>query len=79
VDHARARKAHKRGGANAIRVPLEDVPEQELAVTSSVDFERLDEAPTALRLISPERATVARHWTFARAWLYREMHGSADL
>ena len=103
VDHARARKAQKRGGVDAIRVPLDDVPEQELAVTSAVDFERLDEALTALRLVSPERAavvdlryfaglsiedtaelmgisraTVVRHWTFARAWLYRHLQGAEE-
>lgn len=103
VDHARARKAQKRGGVDAIRVPLGDVPEHELAAAPGLDFERLDEALSALRLTSPERATVVdlryfaglsiddtadvmgisratvvRHWTFARAWLYRHMQGAEE-
>ncbi|MBP7777084.1 MAG: sigma-70 family RNA polymerase sigma factor [Acidobacteria bacterium] len=103
VDHARARKAKKRGGADAIRVPLEDVPEHELAAASALDYERLDAALAALRTLSPERAavvdlryfaglsiadtaevleispaTVVRHWTFARAWLFREMQDRPD-
>src|SRR5262245_3385543 len=97
VDHARLHKAQKRGGGVAA-LPLDAVPEGELAVTRAVDFDRLDEALQALRTIAPERAavvdlryfaglsiedtaevlglsraTVVRHWTFARSWLYREM------
>jgi RNA polymerase sigma factor (TIGR02999 family) len=100
VDHARQRGALKRGGAEAVRVPLESVPEDLLAVASVVDFERLDDAMSALEAFAPEKAsvvklryfaglsiedtadvlgiskaTVARHWTFARSWLYREMRG----
>ena len=97
VDYARASKAQKRGGDLAVRVPLDLVPEGQL-VRRVLDFERLDEALTALRAIAParaavvdlryfaglsieetaevlglSRATVVRHWTFARSWLYREM------
>ena len=98
VDYARVSKAQKRGGDKAVRVPLDAVPEGQLALRRDVDFERLDEALTALRVIAParaavvdlryfaglsieetaevlglSRATVVRHWTFARSWLYREM------
>jgi RNA polymerase sigma factor (TIGR02999 family) len=103
VDHARARKAQKRGGVDAVRVSLDEVPDHALAVESAVDFERLDEALSALREHSPERATVVdmryfaglsiedtaevmgisratvvRHWTFARAWLFSRMQGSPE-
>lgn len=98
VDHARARKAAKRGGSDAVRVPLDEVPDAALIADGPVDFERLDDALRALRHVSPDRArvvdlryfaglsiadaaevlevspaTVVRHWTFARAWLYRHM------
>jgi RNA polymerase sigma factor (TIGR02999 family) len=100
VDYSRQHKALKRGGAGAVRVPLDAVPEGQLAVEQGLDFDRLDEALQALRRIAPERAavvdlryfaglaidetaevlgvsraTVVRHWTFARSWLYREMKG----
>lgn len=103
VDHARARNARKRGGADVIRVPLDDVPADSLVNAATVDFERLDTALAALRKLFPERATVVelryfaglsiedtaevmetsratvvRHWTFARAWLYREMQQPHD-
>lgn len=103
VDHARARKARKRGGPDVVRVPLEDVAEHELVAGEAVDFERLDDALTALRAASParaqvvdlryfaglsieatadvlglSRATVVRHWTFARAWLYGRMQDAPE-
>lgn len=98
VDHARQRRAQKRGGPNAVHVSLDDVPEEQLAASQGVDIERLDQALDGLRSIAPEkasvvelryfaglsiedtadvlgvsRATVVRHWGFARAWLFREM------
>jgi RNA polymerase sigma factor (TIGR02999 family) len=98
VDHARQRNALKRGGTDAVRVSLDAVPEDLLAVEAPVDFERLDDALKALAVVAPEKAsvvelryfgglsiddtadvldiskaTVARHWTFARSWLYRAM------
>ena len=100
VDHARQRKAQKRGGADAVRVPLDLVPEA--AFARELDYEGLDDALVALRAFAPEkasvvelrffaglgieevaevlgisRATVVRHWAFARAWLYRELTGTA--
>lgn len=96
VDHARQRKADKRGGAHLHRVPLDtglDAP-----IDLRLDFERLDDALTALADFAPDKAkvvelryfvglsiqetaaaleiapaTVKRHWTFARAWLYRAL------
>ena len=103
VDHARRRNASKRGGAAAQRVPIDEVPDDQLAIPEDVDFELLDDALTRLRAASPERAavvdlryfaglsidetadmltlsrtTVVRHWTFARAWLYRDMRGAVE-
>ena len=51
-------KARKRGGGEVVRVPLDRVPEGELAAAVDVDHERLDEALGALRQRSPERAAV---------------------
>jgi RNA polymerase sigma-70 factor (ECF subfamily) len=101
VDHARQRRALKRGGPNAVHVSLDEVPEVQLAVSQALDVERLDQALSGLRAIAPEkaaivdlryfaglsiddtadllgvsRATVVRHWAFARAWLFREMEHS---
>lgn len=98
VDHARQRRALKRGGVDARRVSLDDLPEGALVADHDVDLERLDDALTALAAIAAEKArvvelryfaglsveetaavtglspaTVKRHWSFARAWLYREM------
>lgn len=100
VSYARQHKAHKRG-AGAARVPLDQVPDAQLAI-DDIDYEELDEALAALRAIAPDkavvvdlryfaglsiddtaevlgvsRATVVRHWAFARSWLYRRMQGPA--
>jgi RNA polymerase sigma-70 factor (ECF subfamily) len=96
VDHARQRRAAKRGGPDAVRVPLGDVADDRIDLR--LDFEHLDRAldrlaeamPGNARLVelryfaglsieetaaalelSP--ATVKRHWTFARAWLFRAL------
>jgi RNA polymerase sigma factor (TIGR02999 family) len=101
VDHARQRNALKRGGADAERVAIDQVPEDQLAV-EGLDFERLDDALKGLAAVAPEKAavvelryfaglsiedtadvlgiskaTVARHWTFARSWLFRQLRGEA--
>ncbi len=97
VDHARTRAAEKRGGANAVKVPLEEatvitVDEQD------IDLLALDEALNRLAQIDEQqvhlvelryfsglsleaaaetlkisRATAARNWQVARAWLRREL------
>jgi RNA polymerase sigma-70 factor, ECF subfamily len=96
VDHARARNAHKRGGAEIERIPLEHA--LNLPIDLRLDFSRLDDAISALGVAEPAKArvvelrffcglsidetaevlgvapaTVKRHWTFSRAWLYRAM------
>jgi RNA polymerase sigma factor (TIGR02999 family) len=96
VDHARHRDAQKRGGPDALRIPLENA--LNVPIDLRTDFVRLDEAITALATVAPEKArvvelrffsglsiqetadvleisaaTVKRHWTFSRAWLYRQM------
>jgi RNA polymerase sigma-70 factor (ECF subfamily) len=100
VDYARRRKAAKRGGAEAERVPLESV--LDAPVDLRLDFEQLDESLEQLAAVAPEKAkvvelryfaglsvdetaavldispaTVKRHWTFARAWLFRALGPSA--
>jgi RNA polymerase sigma factor (TIGR02999 family) len=98
IDHARLRKADKRGGPHRQDVPLDQV--LNLPIDLRADFERLDEALAALRTLAPDQArvvdlryfaglsiqetatvldiapaTVKRHWTFARVWLFRAMGG----
>jgi len=62
VDHARHRAADKRGGENAQRVPLDAV--LNLPINLRLDFVRLDEALSALREHSPDKARVVdlRHF-----------------
>lgn len=96
VDHARHRKAQKRGGAEVQRIPLADVADSLLDLR--LDFEELDGALARLAAIDAQTAevvelryfaglsidetaellevspaTVKRHWTFARAWLFRAL------
>lgn len=63
VDHARSRNRLKRGGPDAQRVPLE------LALNTPIDlrmdFERLDEAVTALAALAPAKARVVELRFFA--------------
>ena len=56
VDHARARRAEKRGGPDVQHVPLEDALETPIDVR--LDFERLDEAIEALAAFAPDKAKV---------------------
>jgi RNA polymerase sigma-70 factor, ECF subfamily len=98
VDIARRRRAERRGGPDAVRVPLDsiDVPASEpgadlLAVDMALEmlaaedprkaqvvelrfFGGLSVEETAAALgVSPR--TVHGDWTFARAWLYRNLSG----
>jgi RNA polymerase sigma factor (TIGR02999 family) len=100
IDHARQRRAAKRGGPNAVHLALEDVAEAASPAQRPVDHERLDDALKSLAALAPDKArvvelryfaglsieetanvlemspaTVKRHWSFARAWLYRELQG----
>ena len=65
VDHARHRKAGKRGGADQRRIALDDVPEDVLAIGGVPDFERLDDALKALAAIAPEKAQTVELRYFA--------------
>jgi RNA polymerase sigma factor (TIGR02999 family) len=97
VDHARRRRAQKRGGGDAT-VLLTD--STNATVDLRLDLEALDEALISLEKIAPEKAkvvelrffgglsveetgdcleispaTVKRHWSFARAWLFSRLGG----
>lgn len=63
VDHARQRKARKRGGPDAVRVDVDDL--DTLAGPAGLDFEALDEALTALGVAAPEQAKVVELRYFA--------------
>jgi RNA polymerase sigma factor (TIGR02999 family) len=56
VEHARHRNAEKRGGAQSIRVPLDDA--MDAGVDVRWDFERLDDALAALEALVPDKARV---------------------
>jgi RNA polymerase sigma factor (TIGR02999 family) len=99
VDHARRRKAQKRGGGQSLTVF-----DEALAVAGDrpIAFDDLDQALVDLARLSERQArvvelryfggltieetgevlgispvTVKRDWATARAWLYRELSGSA--
>jgi RNA polymerase sigma factor (TIGR02999 family) len=56
VEHARLRSAQKRGGAESIRVPLDEAINHTIDVRW--DFERLDQALAALEARVPAKAKV---------------------
>ena len=56
VDHARQRKAQKRGGADLERLPLDDA--LNAPVDLRLDFERLDEALEELVALAPDKARI---------------------
>jgi RNA polymerase sigma-70 factor (ECF subfamily) len=96
VDIARRRRAERRGGPNAVRVPLEGI---EIPATEpGADLLAVDAALQVLALEDPRKArvvelrffgglsieetaealgisarTVHADWSFARAWLYRNL------
>lgn len=99
VDHARGRRAGKRGGGHE-NVTLDDACG--LMKGRAVDLIALDDALNGLAQMDPHQsrivelrffgglsieetaevlgvsaATVKRHWTTARLWLYQEMSGQA--
>lgn len=63
VDHARQRKARKRGGPDAVRVDVEDL--DALAGPAGLDFEALDQALEAFARVAPEQARVVELRYFA--------------
>lgn len=56
VEHARRRRAEKRGGPGIEHVPLDE--SIEAAIDTRIDFERLDEALEALAVIAPDKARI---------------------
>ncbi len=96
VDHARARKAMRRGGGVAhqsvddLEIPVEEKSDDQLLATNDAleEFSRVD--PVKAELVKLRYfvgltmeevataqgislATAKRSWSYARAWLYREM------
>lgn len=65
IDHARQRRAAKRGGPGAIHVALEDVPEPAGLTAAAIDHERLDDALKALAEIAPDKARLVELRYFA--------------
>jgi RNA polymerase sigma-70 factor, ECF subfamily len=63
VEHARHRKAMKRGGADLARAPIEEA--LNAAVDLRIDFERLDEALEELTVFAPEKARIVELRYFA--------------
>ena len=63
VDHARSRHAEKRGGPHAQKVPLEQA--LNIPIDLRLDFERLDQAVTALASLAPAKAQVVELRFFA--------------
>jgi len=62
VDHARARRASKRGGGEA---PITLVDEHQVSVDRGIDLVRLDEALHALAELDPEQARLVELRYFA--------------
>lgn len=98
IDHARAKRADKRGGSRR-QVAVE--PDQLAAARPDDDLLAVDEALTRFAAVDPQAAelvalrcfagltlpeaadalgvsprTADRLWSFARAWLYRELSGT---
>jgi RNA polymerase sigma factor (TIGR02999 family) len=63
VDHARQRRAQKRGGADLHRAPLEEA--LNAPVDLRLDFERLDEALKEFAAIAPDKARLVELRYFA--------------
>lgn len=56
VDHARRRRAQKRGNVVAHPVALEELPDSALAIGRAPDLELLDDALDALARVAPDKA-----------------------
>ena len=63
IDHARSRSRQKRGGTDAVKVPLERL--LETPIDLRLDFERLDDALTELATVAPDKARVVELRYFA--------------
>ena len=73
VDHARTRRAEKRGGTDAQRVPLDEAIDTPIDVRP--DFERLDEALETLADFAPAQAKVVE----LRYFVGLSIHETAEL
>ena len=56
VDHARTRRAQKRGGPDVQHIPLDEA--MNAPIDMRLDFERLDEALEELAAVAPDQAKV---------------------
>ena len=65
VDHARQRKALKRGGADVRLVPIDEARDAQADLGVDVDIERLDEALVALASAAPDKARIVELRYFA--------------
>lgn len=73
VDHPRTRRAEKRGGPDAQRVPLDEAIDTPIDVR--LDFERLDEALETLADFAPAQAKVVE----LRYFVGLSIHETAEL
>jgi RNA polymerase sigma factor (TIGR02999 family) len=66
VDHARHRRALKRGGADVRHVPIDEARDAvEAGLDLGFDIERLDQALAALATVAPDKARVVELRYFA--------------
>jgi RNA polymerase sigma factor (TIGR02999 family) len=66
VDHARHRRALKRGGADVRHVPIDEARDAvEAGLDLGFDIERLDQALGALATVAPDKARVVELRYFA--------------
>jgi RNA polymerase sigma factor (TIGR02999 family) len=65
IDHARQRRAAKRGGPNVVHVAIDDLPGGAELAAESVDHERLDDALQALAAVAPDKARIVELRYFA--------------
>jgi RNA polymerase sigma factor (TIGR02999 family) len=89
VERARAKQRLKRGGGDLKRVDLHDdaavsreSPDEIMLINDAIDTLAADD-PTAAQLVKLRyfagisRSTAYEHWSYARAWLHREVYGSS--
>jgi RNA polymerase sigma factor (TIGR02999 family) len=65
IDHARHRKALKRGGADVRHVPIDEARDAQADLGIDIDIERLDEALAALAAAAPDKARIVELRYFA--------------
>jgi RNA polymerase sigma factor (TIGR02999 family) len=65
IDHARHRKALKRGGSDVQHVPIDDALAARMTLDPGFDVERLDMALAALATVAPDKAKIVELRYFA--------------